>query len=122
MKRFIVSVISGIMFPVAYTFFAAGICWMFPEYGLDTMYLYGEPTPGIILVPVGIPFYIDEFIRFHRFFGLRFIFDTVWFRATWLIGFNIIFYTAITYLLLHHFQIFKKKTAKFSNPPMPPEF
>lgn len=122
MKRVIVSILGGLLFPVAYTFFAAGVCWLFPEYNLITMQLYGEATPGIIFTPVGVPVYIYEYIHFHNFFGLWGIFDTFWFRFTWMVGFNILLYTAITYLLLRRFGIFKTKTAEYSTPPLPPEF
>jgi len=127
MKRIILSILGGIIFPILYTFIAgflaALISWSFPQYNLMDMQVKGQASPGLIFAPIAIPFWIYDHIRFYRFFGLRYIFDTVWFRVTWTLGFNFLLYSGLTYLFLWYFSLFKQSELfVHQDPPPPPQF
>lgn len=123
MKRIIISILGGILFPLLYTVLAAAITdLLLPRYNLDTMQVAGEPTMGLVFAPVAIPFWLYNYIRFYNFFGFRIVFDTMIFRAILFAGFNVILYTFLTYLLLWYFGLFKQqKLENYQKPPPPPK-
>lgn len=125
MKRILLSILGGVLFPIILTFligfFAAFVEWLFPQINLMDMQVKGQASPGLIFAPIAVPFWIYDYIRFYNYFGLRYIFDTVWFRTTWTLGFNFLLYTILTYLLLCYFKLFGKPSSFVSeNPPPPP--
>ncbi len=127
MKRIIASLIGGIVFPTI-LFFLAGFSSFFiekyfPQSNLTDMEIKGHSTPGLIFAPIAIPFWIYDYIRFYDFFGLRYIFDTVWFRVVWTLGFNFLLYAGLTYLFLWYFSLLKQSNAVvYNDPPQPPSF
>lgn len=124
MKRILLSTLCGIFFPILYLVIVESICELiFPEYHLDTMQVYGEPSMGLILAPIAIPVWVYDFIRFNQYFGLREFFDTFWFRLIWTVGFNISLYTLLSYFLFWYFGWFKSfKSIIYGDPPNPPQF
>ncbi len=127
MKRIVASIIGGIILPILLTFLAgfaaAFVNYFFPQYNLMDMQVKGQASPGLIFAPIAIPFWIYDYIRFYNYFGLRNIFDTVWFRITWTVSFNLLLYTGLTYLLLWHLNLLgQSKLVAYSEPPQPPQF
>lgn len=122
MKRITQSILGGILFPVLYAVILGLIVdFLLPQYNLDTFTYNGAHYPGLVFAPVSIPLYLyiygGDKINFHPIFG-TFLFRTIWF-----LGFNILLYTFLTYLLLWFIDSFKKKEHKnYKTPPLPPEF
>lgn len=87
------------------------------------MQVKGQASPGLIFAPIAVPFWIYDYVSFYNYFGLRYIFDTVWFRVTWTLSFNFLLYAGLTYIFLWYFKFFKKPELFVSqNPPPPPKF
>jgi hypothetical protein len=120
MKRLIYSILGGLIFPFVYILIGISLAQMFPQYFSETMYVFGSPAPGLIFAPIGVPFWVYNIIQYHRYLGLPFIFNTVWFRAIFTIGFNIALHASLTYAVLWYFGIFKRKTIQTSETPPPP--
>lgn len=123
MKRIIISILGGILFPILYTVAAGIICeFVLPQYKLDTMLVANEPSIGLIFAPIAIPVWLYNYIHFYNFFGYRYYLDTIIFRTFLFLGFNITLYTFLTYLLLWYFSLFKKtETKTYQDPPLPPQ-
>jgi hypothetical protein len=120
MKRIIIAILGGIFLPVILTLLAATIAWLLPQYNLVTIYINGNPAPGLILAPVSIPIYIYDYLNlnYHPVFG------TFWFRTIWFFGFDFVLYALLTYLAVSYFGLFQpKEKLKYSTePPPPPKF
>jgi hypothetical protein len=120
MRRIILSIILGILFPVICVVILVFIGDYFPLI-LVKMNFYGKPAPGILFAPFTIPIYLSIFLNRERI--LPIIFDTVWFRAISLVLFNWMLYGTVSYLILGQFERFKKKSVEASHePPAPPSF
>jgi hypothetical protein len=123
MKRVIFSILGGILLPIIFVLLGASIAGLFSEYNLQTMQVKGQASPGIILAPIAIPFWIYDYIRFYNYFGFRSFFDTFWFRVTLTIGFNFLLYSGLMYLFFWYFGFFKRKeSGNYQDPPLPPQF
>ncbi|NJM53477.1 MAG: hypothetical protein HC846_08870 [Blastocatellia bacterium] len=124
MKRILLSILCGILFPILYMAIIGSIDdFVFPNYDLTTREIYGQASMGLILAPIAIPLWIYDFIRFNQYFGLREFFDTFWFRLIWTVGFNISLYTILSYFLLWYLGNRKSSTqTNYQNPPSPPQF
>jgi hypothetical protein len=123
MRRIIISILGGILFPILYTVVAVVICELvLPQNELDTIQVADEPSMGLIFAPVALPFWLYNYIHFYNFFGFGYFLDTIIFRTILFSGFNVILYTFLTYLLLSYFGLFKKTKAEtYQEPPLPPQ-
>lgn len=124
MKRILISILCGVLFPILYMVIIGSIDdFIFPQYDLTTREVYGQASMGLILAPIAIPFWVDDYIRFNQYFGLRMYLDTFWFRLIWTVGFNISLYTILSYFLFGYLGFFKSaEQSNFQNPPLPPQF
>jgi hypothetical protein len=120
MWRIILSIILGVIIPIAYMVILSFGEGYISESFVETRF-YSQPAPGVLLAPVTIPVYFDILVKEERI--LPMIFDTFWFRFLSFILFNWILYGTISYLLLGCFKRFKRKSVPASEaPPPPPTF
>jgi hypothetical protein len=119
MKRLVIAIILGILFPIVYTIIAGTLTDVFPDYFAQTMIVFDKPMPGPILAPTLFPFYFESWLSSHRYFGWGGILDTFWFRTTLLI-IPVAVYSAIFYGLLRLIGYPKAKTVTSIQEPPPP--
>lgn len=121
MKRFLYSMILGLLFPFS-CFMAIGIAtdYMTPSV-LTEIKIFDQPAPGLLLAPFSIPFYLDIYLREKRI--APYFFDTFLFRFSSLIFFNWGLYGCLFYLFFGKLKRFgKSKIVASGNPPLPPTF
>lgn len=124
-KRVIISILFGLIFPISYGFIAAGLLYTFPGTFAADMQLYGEPAPGPILAPILGTFYLYSWIKFHHYFGMASILDTFWFRVFFSTVPVFAFYCLTAFGVLTVVGFPKRRQLKSVNsqlPPPPPKF
>ncbi len=120
MRRIILSIILGFVFPIICIILIEAISEHIPTW-LTVSTFYGQPAPGILLAPFTIPFYFDNFVKAERI--LPQVFDTFWFRVLTFVFYNWIVYGILGYLALGRLKRLKKRSVSASeNPPPPPAF
>jgi len=117
MWRIILSIIFGIIFPLACVAMLAFTEKYIPS-ALMLSSFHGKPAPGILLAPFLLPVYFDIFVKEERILPL--IFDTFWFRVISVVLFDWLLYGTIIYFILGRFKRFKKKSVEVSSEPPPP--
>lgn len=103
MKRVLVSILAGFLFPIVYAALVELVGGLLLSEDYDTMHVDGTPLPSLLFAPVVVPIYIDHFLRSHNYFGFWSTFDSFWFRGTFYILFNLCFYSILAFLLLKKF-------------------
>ena len=109
MKRIIAAIVGGVLIPVVYLFIAGGIDELFPQFDLGTMYVNGNPEPGLLFVPMALPIYLNSVLRSHGYIGLAFSLDNPWFRGTSFILFDFVLYSFLSYAILRKLGWFAAK-------------
>jgi hypothetical protein len=122
MKRIILSILGGIIFPIGYLAAALTVVWLLPQYHLlDSTELNGKSMPGLIFLPVSLPIYIYEYFGWEAYeYPAK---NAIWLGLVWFLAFNFIFYSGLFYSLLRMFSLLKEQRAENSEtPPPPPQF
>ncbi len=120
MKRVLIAIVLGFVFPVICLVILGIIGNYLPEFLMLTT-MQGEPAPGILLAPFSIPIYLDIFIKQNHIAPI--IFDNFLFRFTSFAFFNWCLYEIIIYLILGRLKRFKKSEIIYSEtPPSPSNF
>lgn len=121
MKRLVLSIILGIVFPVVgFILIGSTTDYMQPS-ALTEIKMFDEPAPGLLLAPFSLPIYFDIFVK-QKHIAPE-IFDTFWFRLLSMILFNWFLYGVVTYIVLGRLKGFKKQNAEIcQSPPSPPIF
>jgi hypothetical protein len=108
LKRILFSILVGTFSPILYA--AAGgilVDYVLPE-GFDTAQMSGQQVPGLLFAPIAVPVYVDTLLNSYEYLGFRHVLDNVWFRSTFFMLFNFLFYSIVVYLVLSRLEWFSK--------------
>lgn len=119
MKRIVLSIILGFVFPIICLVILGFIGDYLPE-SLMLTKLSGEPAPGILLAPFMIPIYVDIFLKQNQIAPI--IFDNFLFRFSSFTLFNWVLYGFTIYFILGKLKRFTKLEILYSETPPPPRF
>ena len=120
MARLILAIVLGIVFPTV-CFSAVGLISDFIAPSVLTeVEIEGEWMPGILAAPFSIPIYVSIYLKQMRL--LPDIFDTTWFRLSFLVVFNWFCYGILAYWALGRMTYFNQRQVLSSEQPPPPPY
>jgi len=120
MRRIILSIILGIVFPVVCMMAIGAMSDYLPK-PLTELNFSGKLLPGILYVPFTIPLFCVAILRAYEI--LPPYSETIWHFLALFILFDWILYGTLSYLVLGRLKRFKKRIVSASeNPPPPPAF
>ena len=100
LKRILLSIVAGIVFPVAYLMFIGALeDFLLPKSELFEIEFYGKHLPGFLYVPMVIPVYVLEFLDYYNYFGLVVEMDNPLFRTVFMCLFTVLLYSRLAYEL-----------------------
>lgn len=122
MRRVIISIILGLVFPFVCLMAIGAISDYLPK-SLTELKIGYETGPGIIWMPFMLPLNLLDILTTFRIIKRPFSNLFIYSFFAFFVLFDWILYGTIFYWLLGRFKKFQKQPAAFSeNPPPPPEF